>query len=527
MNPSTPKPNILFITTDQQRRDTLGCYGNPYIKTPHLDKLASQGTRFTQAYCESPVCLPCRNTMITGKSARNHGVTVHNASLRNDEQTLGHVLQEHGYTTHFIGKPHFKSQQHSGTEESIADWREGKMEGWDGPYVGFQTVDMILGHSNPLVGHYGTWIKTTHPASIKAFMYETMESLHVTSGQGVYKNAIPEAAYSSTYVGNQTCSFLERMKNQPHPFYCFVSFPDPHWPINPPSPYFEMYDSTPIPQQTPYHNEDKQDNYPAVFRKMRNHQTTGYDGGGHYMKNTDDTAIITRPYWGAISLIDKNVGRILNTLEQLQLTDNTIVIFTTDHGEYMGAHGMMAKGGVLWQEYIQLPLIVSYPGIIPSGTQSDSLFSFIDFVPTLLEGLGIQNAELAYDGISQWDVWKQPSMHKRTHAIIQHPNHALERDSNELPDQYAIIDGTWKLVYFAGDAQGLLFHLKEDPKELNNLYNHHPYKTIQQQLIDQLLDELIFLKPKEPLLYSRKRDSYGTHEMKYQTWKKELDHWIN
>ena len=185
-------PNILFVTTDQQRRDTLGCYGNAQIKTPHIDRLANSGVVFDRAYCESPICLPARVTMITGKKSVHHGVTLHNSSMRDGENTLGDVLQGHGYRTHFVGKPHFKSQQHRGTEESIADWKDGKFEGWNGPYAGFETVDIILGHSNPLIGHYGQWLKENHPDRLDAFRFKNFDSIDVTSGQGTYKNNIDE-----------------------------------------------------------------------------------------------------------------------------------------------------------------------------------------------------------------------------------------------------------------------------------------------------------------------------------------------
>jgi len=175
------RPNILLITTDQQRKDTLGCYGNDLIKTPNIDRLANEGMVFNDAYCESPICLPCRNTMVTGKVARHHGVTLHGCSMRDDERTVAHALSEAGYSTHLIGKAHFKTQHAPVSEESGARWRNGEYANWNGPYAGFESVDFILGTSNALIGHYGEWMKKEHPENLHYFKSTELERLDVRS----------------------------------------------------------------------------------------------------------------------------------------------------------------------------------------------------------------------------------------------------------------------------------------------------------------------------------------------------------
>ena len=511
-------PNILFITTDQQRRDTLGCYGNHLIQTPHIDKLANEGAIFERAYCESPICLPSRVTMITGKKASHHGVTLHNHSIRSDEKTIAQLLAKHGYRTHFIGKPHFKSQQHRNTEESIADWKDGKFDNWNGPYLGFETVEMVLGHSNSLVGHYGQWLRREHPETYHFFKADHLTPLPIRDQVrlGTYHNDIPEEVYSSTYVGDRACSFIKSQKDTGKPFYCFVSFPDPHWPIMPPEPYYSMYDQTEMPANTPYRNEAEKDNYPPQFRRARDQKPNSYDGGGKYMLQPEDVDRIMRPYWGSVSLIDKNVGRILKTLEECGLREDTIVVFTTDHGEYMGAHGMLAKGGFLWQEFIQLPYIMRYPKVIPAGMRLKGLFSFVDIVPTLLDLAEITNDYLAVDGVSQRPVLEQKQESVRDCLTIMHPTHCMDP---EIPDQHCLItDDGWKLVYYAGHPTGELYHLTEDPHELNNLYNHPDFTEIQQKMTLQLLDRIIMDKDKEPILSARTADHHGCHIMLEEHW---------
>ncbi|MGL1891197.1 MAG: sulfatase-like hydrolase/transferase [Spirochaetaceae bacterium] len=496
--------NILFITTDQQQKRTLGAYGNKLIKTPNLDKLAESGITLDKAYCENPISIPSRNTMITGRKSIHHGATQHNSSLPDKERCLGEILKENGYLTHFIGKPHFKSQQTKGTEESIEDWVNGKYDGWNGPYAGFESVDIILGHSNPLTGHYGQWMKKNHDDKIKLFFEENLKSAPVSCGQGVYRTQIPEEVHSSTYVGNQTVDFIEKASKNNEPFYCFSSFPDPHWPLMTPPEYYEMYKDTPIDTAyDSFSNDPNLENYPLTMKKyLKNGKFPDYDGGGHKISDDNDIDIITRAYWGSVSLIDKNVGRILQALEQTGQRDNTLVIFTTDHGEFMGAHGMMAKGGVCWEEYINVPFIASYPGYILKGDKSDALFSFIDIVPTILDFTGIKGSNdlpiMPYDGISQKDLFCGNRDKMRSSLTVHHVCSTL---SVAFPDQHVLIrDDGWKLVYYAGDTGGQLYNLNEDPKESYNLYNLSQYSNIQSSMEMKLFNTLILERDIDPVI---------------------------
>ena len=516
-------PNILFITTDQQQKKTLGCYGNEQIKTPNIDELANRGMTFDKAYCENPICIPSRNTMITGRKSAHHRALLHNSSLSSQEKTIGNVLGELNYTTHFIGKPHFKSQQTHGSEESIEDWRREQKQGWNGPYVGFETVEMVLGHSNPFVGHYGEWLKANHKDKIKYFSEAYLEKADVSCGQGTYKTMIPEEIHSSTYVGNQLVRFLESNAEADNPFYCFASFPDPHWPLMTPPEYYEMYQDTPIDIDYPdYRDDPNLENYPSPFR---NYQKSGkflqYDGGGHSVKDKNDIEKITRAYWGSISLIDKNIGKIMKTLRDTGLEDDTLVIFTTDHGEYMGAHGMMAKGGVCWEEFINVPFIVSYPGIIPPGSRTSGLFSFTDIVPTILDFIEEETQSLPWDGISQKKLFTGERESCREALTVHHPNHFIDRLP---PDQHVLIrnDG-WKLIYFAKESGGQLYNLNDDPGEKRNLYNLKEYQVIQKEMVLALLDQIIIEKDQAPVFQTYESDpTHGCHVMVDRIWEDEI-----
>jgi arylsulfatase A-like enzyme len=371
-------------------------------------------------------------------------------------------------------------------------------------------------------------MKSRHRDKIRFFSEENLIPANVSCGQGVYETKIPEEVHSSTYVGNQTVKFLEQVAQTEEPFYCFCSFPDPHWPLMTPLEYYKKYSDTPI--DTNYEALEKDpnlENYPTV---IKNYLETGrmpdFDGGGHKVIENEDIEIITRAYWGAISLIDKNIGRIMKALEDTGMRDDTLVIFTSDHGEYMGAHGMMAKGGVCWEEYINVPFIASFPGRIGKGTRGDGLFSFIDIVPTILDFLGIMMKNglpaLPYDGISQKRMLQGEEKSLRTALTVHHAKSVLEVS---VSDQNVLIrDDGWKLIYYAGEKGGQLYNLNNDPKEARNLYNLSEYSDLQEKLIKELLDTLILEADKKPIMMNLQCNSkYSNHVMTRGVWGDELD----
>jgi len=514
------RPNILLVTTDQQRKDTLGCYGNDLIKTPNIDRLANEGIRFNRAYCENPICIPSRITMLTGKTSAHHGAVLHNASIRDSEKTIAGLLTENGYRTHFVGKPHFKSQGHYGTEESVLDWRDGRYDDWNGPYVGFQTVEMVLGHSNIFYGHYGKWLRQEHAKELDCFMDKQIKNLDVSCGRGVFDNHIPESLHSSTYVAERSSAFIKQAAGRDEPFFCFASFPDPHWPILPPPKYFHMYDDVELLPVVPYNGEADKDNYPITYKISKRGEPIPYDGNSQHVNNIEDIDKIRRAYWGSISFIDYNIKKILDTLVDKRILEDTIIIFTTDHGEYMGSHGLMAKGGFLYEDYINLPFIVRYPKRIAKGSTSDGLFSFVDLAPTILDLVDVDKSVLPYDGISQADVLFGRKDCLRDCVTIHHPT---QKRNSKPADQHALVTERWKLVYHAGETAGELFDLKEDPNEVNNLYNHPDYEKIQRQLTIRLLDEMILNNDKDAVLQQQSGQEYKPFIMKYEVWKPEFD----
>lgn len=509
--------NVLFLITDQQRHDTLGCAGNAVIRTPHLDALAARGVRVDRAYCESPICMPSRCTLATGLRAAHHGVRLHCQSLSPRIPTFYQELADAGWRTHAVGKLHLQSQEHAGNPESLPDYLQGKWRNFRGPYYGFQTIEMALGHTNPLVGAYGEWLAERHPEAISSMLEENLRQV-VVGGQGVYDNDIPETAHSSAFVADRAIAELERRAADGQPFFTFASFPDPHWPIMPPPRWFHMYDDAVLPPPTPYCGEAERQDHPAVFRRLRQLQgRLPYDGGGYPEMDPAKVAASTRAYYGSISFIDHQVGRILDRLRTLGLERDTVVIFTADHGEYMGSHGLMAKGGYMYESFIRVPFLVSCPGSLPEGATCQGMLSFPDLIPSLSELIGHQT-KLGHDGTSQVASWRggEPA---RTSVDVTHFSH-----DPAYPDLHALVrdDGS-KLVEYPGDAHSLVYDLASDPHELDNLATRRP--GLREELRGELLATLAGARDRQAMREQRegRLPGYGRHITGRKVWGELID----
>lgn len=515
--------NVLFIITDQQRWDTLGCYGNELIRTPHLDCLAAQGMAFDRAYCESPICMPSRVTLLTGKRASHHGVTLHCAGMRTGERTLAHAFSEHGYRTHAVGKLHLQSQVHPGNPESIPDWRAGRYAGWRGPYAGFDTAEMILGHSNALCGQYGDWLRSRHADRCHLLWEENWRQLPVGCGFGAYDNDIPEDLHATAWCADRALEAMSQAADAGKPFFLHIGFPDPHWPINPPPRWFHMYDGVDIPASTAFPEDRELSGYPRLFRAMRDGSLPPdgpCDGGCHPISNAADVASLTRAYWGAISFIDHHVGRLLDGLRRLRLEDDTLVIFTTDHGEFMGDHGLMTKGNFLYDSFVRVPFLSRLPGRIPAGARHNGLLSFLDVPATIAALCGIDPG-LRHDGCDQSSAWQGgPALRRR--LDISHFSHDVDRG---WPDLHTLVteDG-WKLTYYAGEDVGELYHLPSDPAERRNRWTDPADREQRDTLIRTLLDSLIQGSDRQSAHDSQTgaQPDYHRHVMSREVWAPEM-----
>ncbi|MFC4597510.1 sulfatase [Cohnella hongkongensis] len=488
------KPNILLITSDQQHWNTLGAF-NPEISTPNLDRLAREGTVFTRAYCPNPTCTPSRASIITGTYPSQHGAWTLGTKLLEDRHTVGEDFKEAGYRTALVGKAHFQplrsTERYPSLEaypllQDLDYWRS-----FNGPFYGFDHVELARNHTNEAhVGqHYALWMEEQGCANWRDYFLPPTGTMDPAT---TYKWPIPEKYHYNTWIADRTNALLENYKKEDSPFFLWASFFDPHPEYLAPEPWDTMYDpdKLTIPSAAP----GEHDRNPPHFRMTQEEnpdfshlQETGYGIHGyrshHYyeygakFRLTDaDRKKLVAVYYGMISMMDKYIGHILNKLDELGLTENTLVAFTTDHGHFFGQHGLQAKGGFHYEDLIKLPFIVRYPGHVPAAATSSAIQSLVDLAPTFLSFCGLPTPP-SMTGVDQKEVWLGTRDKAREHAICEF------RHEPTTIHQKTYVDERYKITVYYNQTYGELFDLEEDPGEHRNLWDDPEYGELKGKLL--------------------------------------------
>lgn len=496
------RPNILLITSDQQHWNTLGCL-NPEIKTPALDRLADQGVLFTRAYCVNPTCTPTRASMITGKYPSQHGGWTLGTKLPETEPTVGETFQEAGYHSALVGKAHF--QPLAGTDEfpsleaypilqDLDFWR-----GFKDQFYGFDHVELARNHTDEAhVGqHYAIWMEEKGLNNWRDYFLKPTGS--VEKNDQLHKWPLPEEYHYDTWIAERTCALMDKYSNGDKPFFLWASFFDPHPKYLIPEPWDTMYD--PAQLTVPEITEGEHANNPPHFKltQERNPDFSPWRGEegsnvchgfNSHLHDREAMARNIATYYGMTSCMDKYIGQIVDKLDALGLRENTLVVFTTDHGHFYGQHGLKAKGPFHYEDMIKVPFIVSMPGTIPAGIRSDALQSLVDLPQTFLAACGL-DAPGDMTGVNQLDVWTGKSQSARDHAIVEnHHQPTTIHVKTYVDDRYKIT------VYWQRDY-GEIFDLRADPGEVRNLWNDPGSADLKSDLMLKLL--LAEVAKEEPL----------------------------
>jgi len=428
------KPNIIFIMPDQLRHSFLGCYDADFLETPNIDRLSDEGVRYTRCYTEHPVCVPARVALLTGLHGFKTGVLDNGQFLRPDAAEMGlhtwpEMLNEAGYYTAAIGKMHFYP--------------------WDAR-MGFQyrsiAEDKRWVHIRDDYFHFlrtGGYRK-----------YHGNEHDGYFEDKGAVINRLPWEHSVDHFVGKEACAFVERYGND-GPFAMMVSFPGPHCPYDPTAQFIENLDPETMPPAVPA-TED------AERLRVRNVEGNRRPWNGVNYEEFTPAQIqkVRMHYAGLVQQIDYEVGQILETLERQGLLDNTIIVFSADHGDYLGDHGMIGKG-TFFESSIHIPMIVRMPGGVPSGltaSENDRLVSLTDVTATILAAAG---------------VYVPAYMDSRPLPGLGLPGEAKhEALIGATQGGWWIDDGRWRLCKYSG-AGPFLFDRLNDPAEQHNL-THEP-----------------------------------------------------
>ncbi len=422
--------NLLIITNDQHRADSLGCAGNPVVKTPNLDRLARDGVQFESNFVQCPQCVPSRSAMHTGRYPHTNRTPTNLYRLSDREETLAMILNRSGYLTATTGDLPFAPTKFLG---------------------GFQTV-LPSGEKMP-GGHAA--LRQQHAENLK---------------QGFQAVAAPwpEELDETAIFAGRAISFLRSSAQRP--FYLHVNFRRPHHPFDPPAPFDRMYEGAQFPPS--HRREGEMKNKPPAQQKALE-SSVGFDLRTMTARDLDR---IKSYYYGMISLNDKYIGRILDELRRLDLEDRTIVVFNADHGEMLGDHGLLYKGGYFYDEVVRAPLILRAPGL-PKAKRVSDLVETVDLMPTLLELLGLQKSNRV-QGRSLIPLIR--GSERRTTPVY-----------SEFPTTKMIRTLDWKLVHYVRAPYGELYNLREDPHELFNRWDDPSCAQARSEMQARLTDWLI------------------------------------
>jgi arylsulfatase A-like enzyme len=481
------KQNILLITSDQQHWNTLGI-NNPEIATPNLDRLAREGMLFDRAYCPNPTCTPTRASIITGDLPSRHGAWSLGTKLSEDKHTLGQDFQEAGYRTALVGKAHF--QPLKGTEEfpslesypilqDLDYWRK-----FHGPFYGFERVELARNHTDEAhVGqHYAIWMEEKGCENWRDYFRRPTGN----KDRQKHKWLIPEEYHYNTWIAEKSNDLLEEYSGKQEPFFLWASFFDPHPDYLVPEPWDTMYDPEKITvsQITP----GEHDKNPPHFRKTQEEKPdfseyqeeggSGCHGFKSHLQDKESLAKDIAVYYGMVSMMDKYIGRILDKLDELGLANDTLVVFSTDHGHFFGQHGLNAKGAFHYEDMVKVPFIVRYPGRVPAGTRSPALQSLIDLAPTFLSACGI-DSQVEMQGVDQLAVWQGKEESARDHVIVEN------RHQPTTVCLKTYVDKRYKITAYFKRDYGELFDLEEDPGETNNLWDDPAHSELKERLLDR------------------------------------------
>jgi arylsulfatase A-like enzyme len=462
--------NVVFIMTDQQPTSTLGCYGNPLNPTPHLDRLAQTGMRFTNFHISAFPCSPSRASMLTGLYPQKHGVITNNVLLEDSIPSLGFILQDSGRDTAYFGKSHLKGYMYRNMP-----WQKPFDGNWywkripDEQNYKFEQVKGGYGEDLPQLG-FETWAggwKDYHDYLKDVGLGDLLKERPIPGNHNDLPSAgrdehryslLPEEHHMASFFTQEAVRYIRAQHKKNQPFGMVLSFYGPHLPVAPPRPWDKKYslDQCPLP---PNHH-DTLEGKPI---EQKNNKVC------YMAPNWDEIQFrdYIRRYYGYCAYIDQQIGRVLDTLTECGFDDNTIVIFTSDHGDMITAHGFIYKMNTCcYRELANVPFIIRAPGTAKPGSVSDSQIESVDILPTLIDLLGLPEPA-GLHGKSLRRVFGDPETSVRDRLFI-HWN----------GPSFITLDEQWKYALHPKSEIDELYNIADDPGEMKNLVRDAKFNEI-------------------------------------------------
>jgi len=526
------KLNILLITSDQQHWNTLGQF-NPEVQTPALDKLASQGTTFTRAYCPNPTCTPTRASMITGKYPSQHGAYSLGTKLPESEPTVGDCFQAAGYRAALVGKAHFQPLHSTEEYPSLEAYPKLQdldfWQNFDEPFYGFDHVELARNHTDEAhVGqHYALWMEEKGLSNWRDYFLEPTGNIV----EQQRKWLIPEEYHYNAWIAERSNALISQWHDAEEPFFLWASFFDPHPKYLAPEPWDTMVDPADVSvpavtpgehSQSPLHLQLTQQTDPN-FSAWQEPNGAGCHGFHSHLHDREELAKDIACYYGMISCMDKYIGQIIDHLDALGLAEKTLVVFTSDHGHYVGQHGLIAKGAFHYEDGIRVPMIARLPDRIPAGRVSHSLQSLVDYAPTFLDYCGL-DVPVDMTGISQRQAFDGDETSAREHVIVEN------RHQPTTLHLKTCIDARYKITLYYNRDYGEIYDLLNDPGEVINLWSDADLRAslteafLRAEMLKEepLTDDSLKLPNKSAAMYVKscnlrfKQINFDPHENRYE-----------
>jgi len=496
--------NVLFIMADQLRWDYLSCYGHPHLHTPNIDRLAERGVRFDRAYASSPVCGPSRASFYTGRSVFSHGATWNTIPLPIGELTIGDYLKPLGYRTAVVGKTHMRPDRESMDRLGIDASTEIGVQIMSSGFEPYERDDGL--HPTPLLRlrdsdlAYNEWLRGKgydgeNPWNDWANSAEGPDG-EILSGWYLENSHLParvkEEHSETAYMTDRAIDFMTEMGDDP--WLLHLSYIKPHWPYMAPAPYHDMYQNSDSVLPA-LQSEAARDNAHEVYGAFMDMEVS------QSFSNPEVRNKVVGTYMGLIKQIDDHLGRVFSWLEETGRDSDTMIVFTSDHGDYLGDHYLGEKE-LFHEMSVRIPLIVMDPrpeADSTRGTACDAVVEGIDLVPTFLDATGAPSQDQRVEGRSLQPLlhgapvegWREAAFSEIDYAFYG-ARDALKVDVAEAR-AYMVRTEHWKYVHFKGfDPQ--LFDLTEDPEEFHDLGREPGYERIRTEMLGLLTERLISRK---------------------------------
>lgn len=511
MRNSPSRPNFLFFITDQHRADHLGCYGNREVRTPAIDALARAGWCADELYTATPICMPNRASLMTGRMPSVHGVRHNGIELSLQETTFVDALRTAGYATSHVGKSHLQNieivppgypregeprrarearpedpSRHG--QEIWKRWEDDPESDIQTPFYGFDSVDLVIHHADTAYGHWRRWLRAQTPEADRLIGPENAlptPGLALNACRQAWRTRVPEELYPTHWIAERAIARLREHAKADQPWFLHCSFPDPHHPFTPPGRWWDTARAEDVALPASFH---------APHSGLAPHMRWLYEmrDTGRAVKHTQMLFAATEREareaialnYGSIAFIDHCIARVMAELRSLGMEGDTVVIFTSDHGDFLGDHQLLLKGPIHYRGLVRVPFIWSDPAG-PKSARSAALAQTTDIAPSILERAGVEPWN-GIQGRSLLPLLKGELPRVRERLLIEEEGQRYYMDFPNRVRMRTVLTDRHRLSLYDGVPWGELYDLRNDPDELVNRWDDPGARGLRGALTDEL-----------------------------------------